>query len=381
MMTRRLNDTGSAIIGALFILLMMGLIGVAAIQTSESDMNIADNYKSELRSFYTAEAGAELTFAVLRDSLFWRDGFTEQEFKGGHYTTVISDSLTDSLLADTILIRSTGMRSDAISIVEVKLAPTAPFRWAAFADDYFKLCGGTSTDSYDSDAGSYAMTHLDEQGDVGSNGHIKLCGSADIEGDVSTSSPGDLEVNGGADFHDSTSVAPPINLRLITQSQLDYALANTRAPGGLSGQFSYNNGSHDLRVNPGKTMTLASGVYYFGDIDLKGTVELDPGASVQIYVVGDVSLNAQADINTLGAPRDFMIFSVGSSFTINGGAEVHATLYAPTTEFKLTGGADLYGAFLTKEAQDAGGSSFHYDRSLKDLKLPGTIQKVAWQEL
>ncbi len=374
-------ESGSAILGALVILLMLGLIGVAAIQTSETDMEIADNYKSEMRSFYTAEAGAEVTFAVLRDSIYWREGFTDQEFAGGHYTVVISDSLTDTTLADTILIRSRGTRSDALSIVEVKLAPMAPFGWAAFADEYFKLCGGTSTDSYDSDAGSYAATKMNDQGDVGSNGHIKLCGGADIEGDMTTSSPGDLEVNGGASFHDSSSVAPPVRLGPITQSQLNYALAHTSAPGGLSGNFTYNNGTRDLRISPGKTMSMSSGIYYLSEWDIKGTIELDPGASVQIYIIGDVSMNAQAKINIAGSPKDFMIFGVGDNFTINGGAEVHAALYAPTTEFKITGGADLYGAFLTKDAQDAGGSSFHYDRALKDLKLPGSIEKVAWQEL
>ena len=316
---------------AMLVLLMMGLIGIAAVETSETDMNIAENFNSEVRSFYTAEAGAELAYAVLRDTVTWRTGFNDYEFEGGTFTVTVADSITDSALVDTVVVRSRGMRSDGVSIVEVKFAPLNPFGWAAFADEYMKLCGGTSTDSYDSDSGSYAATQMDSLGDVGSNGHVKMCGDADINGDASTSSPGDIEVGGGAQYYDTTSTAEVVIFDPVPQSELDYAKANSSAPAGMTGAFNYNNGTRDLRILPGNTVTLASGIYYFADLDLKGAIELEPGASVKVYLVGDAKINSGAIINSLGTPKDFQIFGVGDKFDIAGGAEIRAAVYMPVS--------------------------------------------------
>jgi hypothetical protein len=366
---------------SLLVLLMLSLIGIASVETSDTDMSIADNYKKEIRSFYTAEAGAELAYAVIRDTVTWRSGFADRPFEGGSFTVTLIDKDTDSALVDTVLVRSRGTRSDAVSTVEVKLAPLEPFGWAAFADEYMKLCGGTSTDSYDSDSGSYAATRLDTLGDVGSNGHVKLCGTSDINGEAFTSSPGDIEVDGGAQFQDTTSTAAPIIFDPVPQSDLDYARTNSMAPAGLTGIFNYNNGTKALRINPGDVVTMASGVYYFSDWDIKGALELEAGASVRIYLVGDAKINSGAKLNHLGAPADFLIFGTGDKFDISAGAEIRAAVYMPETQIKLNGSADLYGSFVGDFADDLGGSSFHYDRALRDLKISSILAKVSWQEL
>lgn len=375
------SELGSTMLVSLLVLLMLGLIGIAAVETSETDMNISQNFKSDVRAFYTAEAGIEMAYGILRDTNTWRTGLTDYPFEGGSFTVTLRDSVTDPPLDDSLVVHSVGTRSDAVTTLEVKFAPLNPFGWAAFGDDYMKLCGGTSTDSYDSDSGSYAATHLDTLGDVGSNGHVKMCGDADINGDASTSSPGEMEADGGAQFFDTTSSAEVVVFDPVPQSELDYAKANSMAPAGMTGVFNYNNGTRDLRVLPGNTVYLASGVYYFAEWDIKGSIELDPGASVKIYLVDDAKINSGAKINSLGAPKDFLIFGVGSRFDIAAGAEIRAAVYMPDTQINLNGAADLYGSFIGNVAEDTGGSSFHYDRSLRDLKLFNIWKKVSWVEL
>jgi hypothetical protein len=375
------SDTGSAMLVSLVVLLMLGVVGIAAVQTSETDMDIADNYRSDVRSFYTAEAGAEQTYAVLRDTVTWRAGFANYPFDGGSFTTTLRDSITDSALIDTVVIVSTGTRSNALSTVEVKLAPLKPFGWAAFGDDWMRLCGGTATDSYNSDSGSYAATRLLVGGNVGSNGNVKLCGTSDIGGDALTSSPGDLDIDGGATFNDTTSQAPVVVFDPVTQEELDYARTNSIAPGGLTGTFNYNNGTKNLRITPGNVVTMASGIYYFNEIDIHGDLELEPGASVKVYLVGDAKLNSDAEKNATGLPKDFLIFSVGDNFDLAGGSEIHAAVYAPETMINLNGQAELYGSFIGNIGDDVGGSHFHYDRSLRDIDLPAVLHKVSWREL
>ncbi|HUU45449.1 MAG TPA: pilus assembly PilX N-terminal domain-containing protein [Acidobacteriota bacterium] len=376
------NERGAAMLIALGILMMIALIGAAVVKTSSTDMGIAENYQHDLRSFYVAEAGVEHTYGVVRDSTDWRDGFTDASFAGGSYSVTLTDSTTDVALEDTIVLISTGTFSNAVSAVEVKLAPLKPFQWAAFAKDYMMLCGDTYTDSYDSDSGSYAATASPDDGDVGSNGQLDICGSADINGDAATSEPGGLEITGFADVSgDTTSDAPVYIFDPIPQSAVDYAVANSMAPAGLSGTFTYNSSSKNLRLTPGQTMTMASGIYYFEDVTVNGTINLAPGAQVEIYIGGDVDIQAFASINMGGAAADMIIYGVGPLIKFAAGAELTAVIYAPDVDIHLTGGCDIYGAFVGNVAHDAGGSAFHYDRALRDLELDKIYNKVCWREL
>ncbi|GAB4316980.1 MAG: hypothetical protein Kow0074_05280 [Candidatus Zixiibacteriota bacterium] len=384
-MTLHRNDNGSAMLVVLAVLLMAGLVGIASVNTSDTDVTIAGNYGAKMQSFYVAEAGAEYAFAVLQDSNDWRSGFSEYAYGGGLFNVVVSDSLIDPALGDTIVILSTGWKSEAVSTVELKALPSArnPFKFAAFGDDNARFCGTTSTDSYDSDSGSYLSSRVLDDGNVGSNGHIEICGTADIYGDAGTSSPGDMDITGSAIVHgDTTTTAAPIVLDPIPQADIDYAYLNSYAPAGFSGDYNYNPATRDLEVRPHKTLIMSSGTYYFRDVDLKGEVVIPAGEQVKIYVVGDITVNSQAVVNQSGAPSQMLIFSTGSSMTVNGGAEIRAAVYAPDTDFRLTGGGDFYGSFITNTIFDAGGSSFHYDRSLEDLDLGGGgFDKVAWREL
>jgi hypothetical protein len=375
------NEKGSAMIISLLVLLMLGVIGVAAIQTSNTEMDIARNYQTDMKSFYAAEAGAELAFTVIHDTLTWRAGFNDYPFADGRFDVSIIDSTSESALTETLLVRSTGYRAEAVSHIELKLAPRRPFKWAVLGDKWLKGCGGTSTDSYNSDSGSYYATRLNAGGDIGSNGNIKLCGTSDIYGNASTSSPGDMDIaNGAVVSGDTTTVAPVVKYDPIPQSEFDYAMANNAAKTGMKGSYKYNPMTYTMDVQPGQTVVLNSGTYYFSELKINGNIELAPGASVQIYITGDISVQSGSAINSKGAPKDFLMFAQGGTFKFNGLSEIHAALYAPQTDFALTGGGQLFGSFITKTGQDVGGSSFHYDRSLAEAAPLKGYDKVAWRE-
>lgn len=381
MMSTLMNENGSAMIVSLLVLLMLGLMGMAAIQTSNTEMDIARNYQTDMKSFYVAEAGVELAFTVIHDTLTWREGFTGYPFANGSFDVAIIDSSTEAALTETLLVRSTGFRAEAVSHIEVKLAPRRPYKWAVLGDKSLKGCGGTSTDSYRSDSGSYFFTRIKAGGDVGSNGQVDICGTSDIYGNVSTSSPGELDIASGALVTgDTTSVAPETKYDPVPQSEFDFALANNAAKTGLRGDYKYNPTTHTMDVLPGKTVVLTSGTYYFSDWKINGNVELAHGASVRIYVTGDIAVQSGSGINTKGSPKDFLIFGKGGTFKFAGSSEIRAALYAPQTEFSLAGGGNLYGAFITKTVDDVGGSSFHYDRSLGEVAPLKGYAKVAWRE-
>jgi hypothetical protein len=375
------NERGAAMLVALSLIFMMALIGVSAIKTTSVDMSISDNYRQDARSFYIAEAGLEHACSVLRDSSGWREGLAGVPFGGGTYSVRILDSDSNAALGDSVMIMSIGHRSGAQSTVSVKLSPNNPFRWAAFADTSMSLGGTTLTDSYDSDSGTYGSTKKNDGGDVGSNWEVDIYGTADIYGDASTADPGNLSITGSAQvFGDTTSTASHIDLPSVSAAEIAQAKAVNMATTGITGNYSYNASTGAFSVGSNKTAKLASGTYWFGATDLKGKLELQPGASVKIYVTGDISMNAQGRINEGGKPVNMQFFCTSNNFSLNGGAEIRAVFYAPDTKFKFNGGANLYGAYIMKEADVNGGSNFHYDRSLRDLTYGTGMNRVAWKE-
>jgi hypothetical protein len=376
------GQRGMAMLVAMAIMLMISILGVSAVQMSSTDIDISKNVQQDTRSFYLAEAGVEHAYGILRDTSTWRTGIANYSFSGGSYVVAVTDKVAQPSLGDTLVFVSAGQRSGAKSIVEVKFSPTRPFRWSAFADDHMDLNGDTYTDSYDSDSGSYAATKKLEGGDVGSNGAVDISGSAIINGDAGSATSGALSIGGTAYVGGDTSTTAPMQVfDPVSVADVTYAKNNSSAPGGLSGTFTYNIGNRSLRVNPGSTLTLAGGIYYFSSMDLGGTINIAPGATVKIYTDGDISVQALAQVNVTGAPIQLQIYSRGANITINGGAEVRSVVYAPGTEIRLTGGGDLYGSYVGNVATDNGGSNFHYDRSLDDFELNKHYSKVSWREL
>jgi hypothetical protein len=376
------NETGAAMLVALAIMIMISLLGMSAVQMSSTDMSITENFQQDARSFYLAEGGIEHAYGILRDTSTWRTGLIGQSAGGGTYDVYVTDETSDPALGDTVVFVSVAMRSMAKSSVEVKFAPTRPFRWAAFADDHMDLNGGTYTDSYDSDSGTYAATKLLTGGDVGSNGYVDISGDAEINGDAGTASAGDLAIDGSAYVGgDTTTTAPMQVFDPVSEDDVDFARLNNTAPGGLSGTFNFNAGNKSLRVNPGNTLTLADGIYYFSSMDISGDIVIPVGSTVKIYIDGDIQVQSLAKINVAGKPIQLQIYSRGSEIRINGGAEMRSVVYAPDTEIRLTGGGDLYGAYVGNVATDNGGSNFHYDRSLDEFEMMKHYSKVAWREL
>jgi hypothetical protein len=365
----------------LSLLIALTVLGLAAIQNSETEMSIAHNSLTNIASFYIAEAGSERAFAVLRDSTNWRAGFPATGLSDGQYSVTVVDSTSNAALADTILILSTGRRLEATSTVELKALPGLTFEWATFADSSLKLCGNATTDSYDSDMGSYATTASGTGGDVASNGYVKTCGTAHVGGDVSTSAPGMLDIGSGTVSGDTSSTVAPVSLPEIPQSLVDKAYDENAAPDGFAGGYFYPALTHDLTVSSGQIVTLSSGVYHVNDLSIKGTVLLSPGAKVQIVVTGTMDLLGPGNINPNGLPADLIFYGTGGDITISSSSEIRAGIYAPTASVKLAGGTDYYGAIMCRDLDDVGGASYHFDQALTRTPVTQKVRRVSWRTL
>lgn len=383
MKSKVMNQKGGALFLSLSLLAMLTILGIMSVQTSNTGIELSGYQVQSDRSFYVANAGANRAILKLTRDASWRDGFTEEPWTNGVYKVVVTDSLTDSNLGDTILITSTGTYKHGKSTIEVTLVPGSinPFLHAMFGRNSVDVRNSMSTDSYNSDSGSYWTTREKLGGDIGSNGTITVKNGATVGGSVATSLEGGLNIHDPDDVKGTiTDSAPEYDLPDIPQSTFDAMKASNDNLTGLSGSYSYDPGNYSFETK--SDVTFGDGTYYFSDFTLKNSasVKIAPGANVEIYIDGAVEIKNSGTINSSGDPGDLM-FYIQDDFVLKNSADISAVIYAPSAQIDLRNSADYYGAVVGNDIICHNSATFHYDRSLSDFSFGGetTMQPVAWR--
>jgi hypothetical protein len=104
-------------------------------------------------------------------------------------------------------------------------------------------------------------------------------------------------------------------------------------------------------------------------------------------VTGQVSASGGAFANTTFNPANLQIISSytqPNGVTVGGSSTTYLTIYAPTTDVSVSGGAPLYGALVGKTLSTGGSASIHYDVNLANrTDFAGGIRKfvlLSWAE-
>ncbi len=386
----RTNNRGSALLIAICIMGMLSLIAITAVRTSNTDVDLSFNQAHAENAFYIADAGAKRAVAEIMADNTWATGFTDEPLGSGVYSVQVIDVSTDSALADTVVVRSIGTVDDAEAEVEISIVPEYiyPFRFAMFADDWINFDKATCTDSYDSDSGTYAVTRLDDEGDIGSNGCLTGSKEVTIGGSVSSATAGCINFGPSFSFTDTTSTADSVNIPDIPASEFTWAANNSNASTGISGMnYTYNNGLKTLTSGANANIILQSGVYYFKDITLGqgSSLTLAPGAKVTIYTdsPGDIHLMQSSTINDGGDPSALVIKSNGSSLQFDQDNTFYGAFYGPNAHVQYDQTTEVYGSLVAGTIQLDQGACFHYDRNLSDVQFPNgdNMLVAAWREL
>ncbi len=255
---------------------------------------------------------------------------------------------------------STDVRREAIAMV----APTCGGVWG-IKDVY--VGGNVRVDSYDSTEGEYSVGSADNNGDVCSNGPLRVAGSIEIYGDTL----GDpVEIDGGKAYVDGNIdiLHSPVEIAAIDFG--DVATNNDNETIGLTDNGFDPVVGQTLNVPANDNLTLAPGTYFFDSIDFEvAKGKKVPGSisvkgPTKIYLNGTFGATAQGTINTTNDPHDFTLISSGPSLAIVGGSTFYGSIFAPNATILLAGNADVYGAMIGSEVQMTGAFQFHVDESL-----------------
>jgi hypothetical protein len=381
------NDHGSALLISMLLMLLLAGLGIMTIDRANDDMDLSYNTLHDEQAFHVAEAGARRAVTELNNDQFWRTGFTGDSLGDGMYIVVVRDSSDDATLVDTMIIQSTGIVSGGEAIVELYVTPPPPtnlFRQAMFAEDAIVMDRNTCTDSYNSDSGSYAGTYQDSYGNIGTNGTLTTASNVIIGGDIEVATPGGITLGEGSVVNgDSSSTADSVILDMVPQDEYDWAESISDATTGLSGSgYSYNPATKRLYVGTNGSVNLDAGTYFFSEIFLErdATVSLTSGATVDLYVTGNIDLHQRSTINEGGSPTDLIVYSQGDKLRFHQDNEFTGAFYGPGAHIQYDQTTEVYGALVGGTIKLDRHACFHYDRNLSTWGRAGTgdVTVVAW---
>jgi hypothetical protein len=434
----RRNQGGSTLVLTLLMIMTVTILLFANATIVQTYLKLSTEAMNGAVAENAARAGLARSIYELRKSPGWDDGFARTRLgRVPEASFVVTfDALQNSLPYSTSAygsgsakkgyggrtvppgyahIVSVGnyLKQQKISEAMVRLGGFYPFANAAlFADvQGMNLPNLGASDSWNSTDGTYARTHINADGTIGSNttGHhgVTLGNGARIFGIIDIGPggiPGDVVQARPSQYEGIANLPSPISMPDITIPDLGTSHGNVTVPQRASvtlppGEYG------DLTLNAGSVLTLEDGSYSFGNITANYNahqrprrdaplIEASPANDpVVIYVSGNVNL-ANADLvnshkNDKGAPVPsyLQIYCASTTRTVElrcgtsrgtGGAGTYCVLYAPNSILYLNGNRQnsaLYGAIVAGEIRGArrgntDSYATHYDKALQGFRAP-----------
>ncbi|HEV8357327.1 MAG TPA: hypothetical protein VGQ17_11230 [Gemmatimonadales bacterium] len=367
----------------IFALAVMGVLLLAIMRTTDDD-RMGSRYALEgTRSFYAADAGLNQMVAEWADSDYTSDipttgnisdrGWRNLPGKAGKYRGVLR-RLSTALIELTVDGRS-GAAGGGLRTVQVLLEgkSTSVFKYAAFGVTSMTMSAGPTTDSFNSDSGSYAATKCTTNcnGDLATNGSVTLSGGLAKDSvfyGTTKSGCTSARVTSG----DCTPIPQPLSAPTIPcpASPSPFSPTTDLTPTSGTG---YTPATGVLDVNGSVTLNTAlTKVFKFKDLTLKaGDALIIPAATVghvDIYLTGKLTQLGGSINNLTQKPTNLTIWGCGSDATTwefkAAGTTSYFAVYAPNHPITISAGGALYGAFVGATISLSGGTQIHYDDAL-----------------
>jgi hypothetical protein len=250
---------------------------------------------------------------------------------------------------------------------------TSVFKYAAFGVSSMTMSAGPTTDSYNSDNGTYAATKCSTNcnGDLATNGAVTLSGGlAQDSVFYGTTKSGCTAAR--VDAGDCTPLPTPFLAPTVPcpASPSPFSPTTDLTPSSGNG---YTAATGVLDVNGTVTLNTASTtVFKFKDLILKaGDALVIPStttAHVDIYLTGKLTQLAGSINNLTQKPTNLTIWGCGTDATTwefkAAGTTSFFAVYAPSHPITISAGGDLYGSFIGASVSLSGGTMIHYDEAL-----------------
>ncbi|MHC4111448.1 MAG: DUF7305 domain-containing protein [Planctomycetota bacterium] len=212
-------------------------------------------------------------------------------------------------------------------------------------------------------------------------GAMILNNGVGVDGDVAVGTGGNVDTvikDLGASMHQKYSMLQNVNLPLATPPALEskgsitiQGKTSTIGPGD-SGQYSMI----DVKraTNPG-ILEISGGdvvLYVTGNLGLGQDCEIiiKEGASLNLYLDGDMIADNSAGINNLNDPSNLKIYGTSTgeqSLILKAKSDILGAIYAPNANITVMAKTDIRGSLIAKSFELKNGGDFYYDEALRKV--------------
>ncbi|MCF8037824.1 MAG: pilus assembly PilX N-terminal domain-containing protein [Desulfohalobiaceae bacterium] len=384
---RNEDEYGSVLVSGMFILVILSVLGTAAMNTSNTELFIVRNDKLHKQAFYLAESGIE---------------HAKANIIAGNNTTPIPSTLsvgnynaTWTSLTDEYLVNSTGQVENAVVKLQAAFGKPSisPYGFGVFGNSTITISGNPVVDSYNSTLG-YGSSGGGTSGHIAvnnnANGSITINGNkAAITGNATVGPGGNVNstiddkhggIQGSKFVNSNVIEFPPPSYPCSGATAISYSLSENSEEDWGSNTYHYDAMDIKGELNISGETTIC-----VNTLDIKGQINIDSGAKAKIYVTGSMDAAGQGLVNSNGDPSSLQIFGTSSTSSIKlaGKADYYGTVYAPTAEVSVTGQGDVYGSLVGNNVKFSGQGSMHYDINLGDISFAtsGDLSLVYWKEI
>lgn len=421
-MKRLLKDSqGMALVVAVFTTAILLAISGASLFFSQLDLKIASRHRTGIMAFFAADAGLNHAWRELDNGDGVND-FDQVYDQSPNYQIIPLTSLSNGTTYKITLVQKLSNPAKMIQVRSVGTAPNnsqaqlevwfkkgsgiSPFDSGAFGSGFVSIGSGGRTDSYDSsiscppgaDAG-YCVASRGHNGNVGSNGDIRLDSGAIVDGNASAG--GTVTLGTGSSVTGTRTNGAP--QRTLDPVDATYRVPNSNSTGitilnpGPGGDTRYDPTTRDLKLGLGGKVQLGPGTYYFRSLTLDETAKLIITGDVTIYLTGvfKTATAAQANVDTspqtkFNLSSRMAMYSSCTNATavslgyvycvdVDGGSGFSGAVYVPNGTIRTDHGGNVYGSMIGGSISNDSGTNFHYDRALVNLRGPG-VSMAGWYQ-
>ena len=382
---------------ATFAITIVSVLAMSMVTIQVSGAMEQHRTHEEARAVLAAEAGLSRSYMVLQNGGNGDLGSANQplDISSGEVSV---DTQKFGPTNKLMRVTSTARVGTADASAELILQDnsTSFFVWGAFGDTSLYMNSQSKIDSYDSEVGTYqsqvvngsgSNSWANDEGNVGSNGHIELKQNSIVKGNAIPGQSSTIDVIGRAEVSGSTANAtanvalPPIVLPSIPSAGNRTFSSNTTLAAG-----NYHFGT--TVINGTKTLTvIGPATLVFNNFEMKSNsnFRIDSSAGeVQIYVIDNFIMNSNTLLASLDYdPRDVHINLLSDNIIdpgvvvklddlmLDSNGRLFGTIYAPDAKVDIESNFEVYGAVVAEQVILSSNSRVHYDEALARILAPG----------
>jgi len=283
-------------------------------------------------------------------------------------------------------------------IIQCSLELKGPFEYALLTKKDLILKSDTVVHGYNSSDVFDTETEVVVATQSTLSGTMILNNGVEVEGDVAVGVGGNVDSvikDLGATMHKKYALLQNIDLPLVTPPVLENkgsitvkGKTSTIGPED-SGQYNMIDVKRD--TNPG-TLEISGGdvvLHVTGNLDLGQACEIviQEGASLTLYLDGDMVADNSAGINNQNPPANLKLYGTSTgeqSLILKAKSESLGAIYAPNATVTVIAKSDIRGSLTAYNFELKNGGDFYYDEALRKITIDDEAVRfviIKWREL